>query len=110
MAAVFPDTLKAAGMSAPTARKMFQRPIADLASFVRDLAHDRAFALLPDARRTQAISEFFEANACAADLVQICCEWYRRPPKRISEKMDIADNFGRVERLRLNGPTVTGVW
>ena len=87
MAPVFPDTLKAAGISPPIARKMFQRPIADSASFVQDLAHDGTFALLPDAHRTQAISEYFEANACAADLVQICCEWYGRPPKRISETM-----------------------
>jgi hypothetical protein len=110
MAPVFPETLKAAGVSARIARNMFQRPIADSARFVPDLVDDRAFALLPDVGRTRAIFEYFEAHACAFDLVHICCEWYRPPPKRISETMDIADDLGRIERLRLGGPTVTGVW
>jgi Protein of unknown function (DUF2026) len=110
MAPLFPDKLKAAGISAPISRKMFQRPLTDMASSFQDLAHEGAFALLPDARRTRAIPEYIEANACAADLAHICCHWYRPPPERISETLDIVDNIGQLEHLQLSGPRITGVW
>ena len=89
---------------------MFQRPIAEMAESSAELDRDGAFFLFPDSERTQAMIENFEAKASSGDLANVCSHWYRRPPKRISETLNMANDLGKVERLTLHGPEVSGVW
>ncbi len=110
MAPVFRENLQAAGFSSPIARRMFQRPLVEMAESSAELDCDGAFSLFPDSERTQAMIENFEAKASSGDLANICSHWYRRPPKRISETLDMANDLGKVERLTLHGPEVSGVW
>lgn len=110
MAPVFRENLQAAGNSSVIARKMFQRPLTEMAESSDELDSDGAFSLFPSSNRTQAMIENFEAKASSGDLADVCAQWYRRPPKRISETLDMANDLGKVERLTLHGPEVSGVW
>lgn len=110
MAPVFRENLQAAGISHATPRKMFQRPLAAMASTADELTGDGAFSLFPDRESTQAMVQNFEATASSGDLAKICTHWYRRPPKRIAETMDIANDLEKVIRLKLHGPEISGVW
>ena len=110
MAPIFRENLQAAGISSPVTRKMFQRPLAEMAESSAGLDSDGAFSLFPSSERTQAMIENFEAKASSGDLANVCSRWYRRPPKRISETLDMANDLGKVERLTLHGPEVSGVW
>ena len=110
MAPIFRENLQAVGISSPVTRKMFQRPLVEMAESSAELDSDGAFSLFPNSERTQAIIENFEAKASSGDLANICSHWYRRPPKRISETFDLANNLGKPERLTLHGPEVSGVW
>lgn len=110
MAPVFRENLQSAGISATIARKMFQRPLAQMASSSAELICDGAFSLFPDAERTQAMIENFETKATSGDLANVCSNWYRRPPKRMSETIDMANDLGKIERLNLHSPEVSGVW
>ena len=110
MAPIFRENLQAAGISSPVTRKMFQRPLAEMVESSAGLDSDGAFSLFPSSERTQAMIENFEAKASSGDLANICSHWYRRPPKRISETLDMANDLGKVERLTLHGPEVSGVW
>lgn len=110
MAPVFRENLQAAGISHATPRRMFQRPLAAMASTADELTSDGAFSLFPDQERTQAMIQNFEATASSGDLANVCTHWYRRPPKYIAETMDMANDLGKVIRLKLHGPEVAGVW
>lgn len=110
MAPVFRENLQAAGFPHAIPRKMFQRPLAEMASTSAALTHEGAFTLFPDRERTQAMIENFDRKAESGDLANICAHWYRRPPKRISETLDMASTGGAVTRLTLHAPEVSGVW
>lgn len=110
MAPVFRENLQAAGISTAIARKMFQRPLSEMAESSAEFDSDGAFSLFPSSERTQAMIDNFEAKASSGDLADVCGHWYRRPPKRISETLDMANDLGKVERLTLHGPEVSGVW
>lgn len=110
MAPVFRENLQAAGILSVIARKMFQRPLVSMASSWDELTDEGAFSLFPDSERTQAMIENFEAKASSGDLANICSHWFRRPPKRMSETQDMRNALGKVERLNLHGPEVSGVW
>jgi len=110
MAPVFRENLQAAGISQIIARKMFQRPLAEMASSSEELICEGAFSLFPNSERTQAMIENFETKASSGDLANICAHWYRRPPERMLETLGMANDLGEVERLKLHGPEVAGVW
>lgn len=110
MAPVFRENLQDAGISLAIARKMFQRPLSEMAESSTELDAEGAFSLFTSSERTQAMIENFEAKASSGDLANVCVHWYRRPPKRISETLDMANDLGKVERLTLHGPEVSGVW
>lgn len=110
MAPVFYENLRAAGISHAISRKMFQRRLAEMASSSAELTREGTFTLFLDSERTQAVIENFEAKASSGDLANICAHWYRRPPKRMSETLEMANDLGKVERLTLHGPEVSGVW
>ena len=110
MAPVFRENLQAAGISHAIPRKMFQRPLATMANTEDELTGDGAFSLFPDQERTQAMIQNFESTASSGDLANVCTHWYRRPPKRIAETMDMANDLGKVIRLKLHGPEVSGIW
>jgi len=110
MAPVFRENLQAAGIQHPTPRRMFQRPLAEMAPSSAELSKDGSFSLFPDRERTQAMIESFEQRLESSDLANICTHWYRRPPKRIPEVLDMGSNDGRITRLTLHGPEISGVW
>jgi hypothetical protein len=44
------------------------------------------------------------------DLMKVCLEWYRRPPKSLPSNIGMRDDLGNIFKLELHGPRVTGVW
>lgn len=110
MAPVFRENLRAAGTLSTIARKMFQRPLAEMATSFDELTHEGAFSLFPNSECTQAMIEDFEAKASSGDLANICSHWFRRPPKRIPDTLNMGNDLGKIEHLNLHGPEVCGVW
>lgn len=102
IAPVFRENLLAAGISHATPRKMFQWP---LAATEDELTCDGTFSLFPDQERTRAMIQNFESTSSSGDLANACTHWYHRPPKRIAETMDMANNLGKVIRLRVSNKT-----
>lgn len=112
MSPVFPENLLSSGFAGAVPRRMFQRPLADISS-ISSMAsdpEDGAFCLLPSQERTEAMVRNFSAKAANADLASICAYWYRRPPERIDEHLDMQNDLGAVARLALQGPQINGAW
>ena len=57
----------------------------------------------------QLIREFL-LHPMNSDLVNICKNWYRPPPKTINSSMPISDSYGNVSEVKLSPITLTGVW
>lgn len=110
MAPIFPESLAATGLQEAIPRRMFQRRSADMAATSAALSHDGAFSLFPDQQRTMEVIQNFDAKHASGDLANTCAHWYRRPPKKISPTLDVANGAGEVRRLTLHGPEISGVW
>lgn len=110
MAPIFRENLNGAGIMEAIPRRMFQRPLAEMAVSSHELTADGAFSLFPDQKRTMDVIESFEAKHSSGDLANICAHWYRRPPKRIPQTLDMANDLGTIQRLSLQGPEISGVW
>lgn len=110
MAPIFRENLDAAGIAQSIPRQMFQRPVVEMAETSDGLTYDGAFSLFPDQKRTMDVIDSFEAKKSSGDLANICAYWYKRPPKRIPQTLEMANDLGQVERLILQGPKISGVW
>lgn len=110
MAPIFRENLRSSGLVLPVPRRMFQRPLDAMASHEGQLVSDGSFCLIPDSERSQRMIENFNAVQMNGDLANVCLHWYRRPPKRIAEFFDVADETSAVTRLELHGPEIDGVW
>jgi hypothetical protein len=44
------------------------------------------------------------------DLVNICSQWYTRPPKKMSPHVDIGNQHGEVKQVHLSPIQLEGKW
>lgn len=58
---------------------------------------------------TELILHFSQLQA-NADLVKICAEWYKRPPKRMQDSIDVANQRGEVNDIHLSKIHLEGAW
>jgi hypothetical protein len=110
MAPIFQESMRSSGHNTVVPRRMFQSRLEHMAPALGDFTHEGAFILLPDAQLTISTINNFGARHMNTDFANICLEWYKRPPKRISETLDIRDEHGEVTTLKLHGPAIDGVW
>lgn len=110
MAPIFQESFRASGHNCNIARRMFQRRLEHMAPNLEGLTREGAFLLRPDTALAQSVINHFSAKHTNTDLANICLYWYKRPPKRIAESLDMRDDLGDITKLMLHGPEVTGVW
>lgn len=110
MAPVFRENLQSAGLLNTVPRRMLQRPLIQMVSTLSELTHEGSFSLARSIERTEQMHASFSAKHASSDLMNVCAHWYRRPPKRMSETLDMGNDLGEVVRLKLHGPEITGVW
>lgn len=93
------------GASVP--RQMFQKPAdADFES----LNTPGAYVHVPNPELTVALMAHFAQKPAHSDLIDICAEWYERPPKKMLPYVGIGDQHGRVKEVQLSKLRVEGVW
>lgn len=99
---------------APFARKgatvpclMFQKPAH--ARF-KDMNIPGAYMHLPNPELTFALMTNFVQKPSHSDLINICEQWYERPPKRMAPSVGIGDQHGKVKEVRLSQFRVEGAW
>lgn len=110
MAPLFGESLKSFGHDVPVPSRMFQKPLREMSSSVRDLRGEGAFYLKPDAALTAKVFQAFSDDLMSTDLANICLSWYRKPPKSLPTNMGMRDNSGRHYLLSPKGPSISGVW
>ena len=110
MTPIFQENLQAAGSTATVPRRMFQKPLAAMSpTLPQHFSSEGMFHLVPSLENTESMIKSFDAPA-KADLAALCVYWYRRPPAPMNESLDIQDDLGRITRLKLHGPDISGAW
>ncbi|WP_158590369.1 DUF2026 family protein [Noviherbaspirillum cavernae] len=109
-APLFRESLQARGVAGNHARKMFQKPLQSLADSPLLMREPGDFYMLPNVDLTREILEKFFARDDAADLLNVCTHWYRKPPKDIPREASMARNDGSETRMTLSGISLVGAW
>lgn len=105
---VFPEIIAPFG-GQPCPRLMFQKPMAKTSLAMSKLQSQGAFYCLSDEELTaQRIAEFRDTPAYV-DLVEICTDWYKKPPKPMPP-IGLADKYGNTKPAFLSPTKFNGVW
>ena len=88
-------------------RLMFQKPVG--ADF-KDMNTPGAFMHIPNPELTVALMGHFAQKPAHSDLIGICEQWYKPPPKKMAPSVGIGDQHGRVREVRLSPLRVEGAW
>lgn len=110
MAPLFRESLKTYGHDIAVPRRMFQKPLHEMAPSIHELRGKGAFFLQPNLELTQELFTSFSKRLTNTDLANVCLAWYERPPKSLPTNMGMQDDEGNSYFLRPKGPTLEGVW
>lgn len=108
MAPIFENPLRLDGHTIALPPKMFQRQLAQMAPAPTSLLREGDFYVLPNVDLTREL--FAQRKPSETDLVDVCLQWYQRPPKDIDTTMTIADDLGKRTQLTLQGPRIEAAW
>lgn len=106
MAPIFEENLKARGFNYSFPRKMFQKPLSEMAKYISpyEMRHEGAFYLNPNPQLQSVILPRFEG--AYNEYAQTCIDWYRRPPKKIQNCFLRKNGM----ELKFKGLRIEGVW
>lgn len=110
MSPIFPETAQSSRHDFIPAAKSFQKPVSSISSSPMDLNHAGDFFFDPNQELTGSLHRMVMENRFLKDVIQGCCDWYKRPPKLITPGIQVSDEKGRVSMLRLKDASVTGAW
>lgn len=109
MAPLFRESLQAIG-AGTCSRKMFQKPRSAMADSPLLMRKPGDFHHLPNVELTRRILEDFFARDGNSELVKMCAEWFKRPPKEIPRQATMERIDGTVSLMTLSSLSVTGAW
>lgn len=110
MAPLFPDNSAAAGHPFIAPSRMFQKRLEAMSASHEHLDRPGDFYLAPNPELGAELLASFYQRPASADLVNICTQWYRRPPRAIPSETLMQDDLGAITRIKLKSSPVSGVW
>ena len=90
--------------------KMFQRLSSDRVLSLNELNTPGAYLHIPSQEVTTELMLHFSELQANADLVKICADWHRCPPKRMQESIGVANQHGQVNDVHLSKIYLEGAW
>lgn len=109
MAPLFDEMAPADRKGTTIPRFMFQKPVITEVNAV-NLDTPGAYLHRPNDRLTTELMKGFTDKPGYFDLVQICDQWYVRPPKKIAQSIGIADQTGDAKQVSLSMIRLEGAW
>lgn len=105
---VFPEIVTALG-GQPCPRLMFQKPLVKASLFLSELQPQGAFYCHPDDALAQERITGFRSTLAYTDLVEICTDWYKKPPRPMLP-IGLGDQHGNMKPAFLSSFKFNGVW
>jgi len=106
----FPDILKSNGQQHKCGTKMLQKPISDMSSSPNDFKNIGEFFYYPNLDLTNEMIDNFVSIPGYVDLVNICNQWYRKPPRKMIKSFQVSDGRGNLNTVTLNTKSIVGSW
>ena len=109
MAPLFPEVAKLGDMP-PCNRMQFCKPISLGKDHPNDLQQAGDFFALPDKERTLSVVDELAKKPANADLMSICCAWFRKPPVKMQESILIGKGNQGPSSVHFSRIQITGSW
>lgn len=114
-APLFHDVITAAKPGLSIERKMFQKPVNYTSTSMGDttlaeVASPGSFVCNQNPEITKMYVEHFVTLPSNRALLDLCLNWFRRPPKRMDERRMVGTDDGRTAQLSLSPIRVIGAW
>lgn len=109
MAPIFEESLKGKGFPHTVPRKMFQRPLATEAEAIDKLENPGDYFTLPNIELTNERVQSFMDRPANIDLLSAANRWFRKYPKKLDD-LSLMNELGKMERLTLRAPPISGAW
>lgn len=110
MAPSFPELYKKSGKDYTIPVKMFQKPLSKMALSINHLEKSGDFYLEYSQVTTVEKMSILSTRHAYSDLAEICVQWYKKPPKKMINKIIIKDQNGKDMSTSLKGSIITGTW
>jgi hypothetical protein len=104
----FPEIATSIGWQ-PCPRLMFQKPLVKSSLSLPELQSKGAFYCRHDDSLTQERIARFHSTLAYSDLVEICTDWYKKPP-RAMQPIGLSDQHGNTKPAFLSSAKFNGVW
>ena len=105
---VFPEIVSSLS-GQPCPRLMFQKPLAKASLSMFELQSQGAFYCRSDDSLTQEKISDFRGIPAYDDLVNICTDWYRKPPKPM-QPIGLGDKYGNTKPAFVSSVKFGGAW
>ena len=109
MAPIFKESAHGGGHDIAVPRKMFQRLSDEEVGSIDSLAKPGDYFTLPNLELTEEIIDDFFERAPDTDLLLVCDRWFKKHPKKLDD-MALLDDLGKMHKLVLAAPAVSGAW
>lgn len=90
-------------------RKMFQKAISQEASDPSSVVCPGDYFSLPNLDLTDELVDGLLSRPTSTDLLLAVDHWFEKYPRRMDD-LSLKDDLGRVSKLRLQAPLVSGAW
>jgi hypothetical protein len=110
MAPLFRELMQDTSKARNCPRKMFQKPLGAMAQSPRLMPAPGDFYMLPDVDLTRAMIAEFHGSHFVKSLLDVCMQWYRKPPKKIASRMVMESSEEGPVEMNLTGLGLTGIW
>lgn len=75
-----------------------------------DLLTSGDFFAHADQAKSLATWETINAKPGMIDLISICCQWYKKPPQKMIEQIQIGKSESGIDTVSLSNISVDGSW
>lgn len=110
MAPLFREFVQETSNARNCPRKMFQRPLGAMAESPQLMPTPGDFYMLPNVDLTRAMIAEFHGSNFIKSLLDVCMQWYKKPPKKIASRMVMEGNEGGRIEMNLTELGLTGAW
>ncbi|MCY1465620.1 hypothetical protein D9M71_837900 [compost metagenome] len=110
MSPIFPETAKSSHHAFTPPAKSFQRKFETMNPSPMELEQAGDFFFDPNPVLTDKLVRKVLESRFLSDVINGCCDWYRRPPKTIPPTITVGDEKGQMTTVKLKDVSVVGSW
>lgn len=110
MSPIFPETAKSSHHAFTPPAKSFQRKFDTMNPSPMELEQAGDFFFDPNPVLTDKLVRKVLESRFLSDVINGCCDWYRRPPKTIHPTITVGDEKSQMTTVKLKDVSVVGSW